>query len=231
MFLSFDEVLSDSPYIERIWCARSERAGSIISISELYWEMVVTKYQGGTTMTIRGPETKGTPMDVPAEGEWLGITFKLGTFMPHMLPSSVMDLKDVTLPTGVNNTFWLGGSTWQFPTIANVDIFVGRLMQKGVLICDPVIDAVIQGNPQVLSPRAVQYRYLQSTGLTQRAIRQIKRARHAAACLKQNMSILDTVYACGYSDQPHLTRAMKRYIGVSPTQIKTTPIIGLRSFE
>src|SRR5436190_18297386 len=98
MSLSFAERPSDSPFVERMWGSHSEHAGSFSSIAAAYWEMVVTKYNGRTTMTIRGPETKATPMDCSVGAEWFGIDFRLGTFMPHLPPAEVMDLNDVTLP-------------------------------------------------------------------------------------------------------------------------------------
>jgi hypothetical protein len=35
--------------------------------------MAVTRHRGKTFLTLRGPETKATTADCPAEGEWLGI--------------------------------------------------------------------------------------------------------------------------------------------------------------
>jgi len=37
--------------------------------------------------------------------------------------------------------------------------------------------------------------------------------------LQQGASIPDTVYQAGYFDQPHLTRALKRFVGQTLTQI------------
>ena len=182
-------------------------------------------------MTIRGPETKATPMDFSEGAEWVGIDFKLGTFLPHLPPAVIRDLNDVNLPEASGHSFWLCGSAWQFPTFENADTFVDRLVREGLLVRDAVVDAVTKGQPQALSPRSVQYRFVQSTGLTQRTIRQIERARHAAARLMQGVSILDIVYEAGYSDQPHLTRALKRFIGYTPAQITDTLIISLRQSE
>jgi methylphosphotriester-DNA--protein-cysteine methyltransferase len=84
-----------------------------------------------------------------------------------------------------------------------------------------------QGEAQALSLRTVQYRFLRSTGLSQRTIQQIERARYATSLLKQGVSIFDTVYEAGYSDQPHLTRSLKHFIGLTPTEVPTTPIIAL----
>ena len=55
--------------------------------------------------------------------------------------------------------------------------------------------------------------------MTFSAARQIERARYARMPLKQGMSILDTVYEVGYFDQPHLTRSLKHFIGLTPAQL------------
>jgi len=40
-----------------------------------------------------------------------------------------------------------------------------------------------------------------------------------AELLQQGASILDTVFDAGYSDQPHLTRSLKHWIGHTPGQL------------
>ncbi len=219
MSLNFEKRPSNSPFVERVWHSHSERASSFISTAAIHWEMVVTKYEGKTFLTVRGPETKPTPMGFPAEREWFGITFKLGTFMPHLPPGNLRDGRDANLPEATRKSFWLHGSVWQFPDFENADTFVDRLVREGLLVHDPVVEAVLQGHSQDLSLRSVQYRFLGATGLSHRMVQQIERARHAAALLEQGKSILDTVYEAGYFDQPHLTRALKRYLGQTPAQI------------
>jgi hypothetical protein len=72
---------SDSAFVETIWRARSERAGSFVSIAASHWEMVVTRYRDESTFTVRGPETKATPLHYRRKGvEWLGIRFKVKGF-------------------------------------------------------------------------------------------------------------------------------------------------------
>src|SRR3982074_2485510 len=97
MFLSFEDRLSDSPFVERIWRSRSERAGTFLSVAASHFEMAVTRHRGKTFLTLRGPETAATLAECPADGEWLGIRFKLGTFIPALLPGNLLDRRDVTL--------------------------------------------------------------------------------------------------------------------------------------
>ena len=220
MTFLFEDRPSDSSLVKTIWRAQSEDAGSFISIAATHWEMVVTRYRGKTTFTVRGPETQATPLHYQRTGvEWLGIRFKLGTFLPRLPPGQLLDRRDVDLPEATSRSFWLQGSAWEFPTFENADTFVERLVREGLLVRDPVVEAVLQGQLQELSVRAVQYRFLQATGLTHRTIQQIERARHAMTLLRQGASIPDTVYQAGYFDQPHLTRALKRFVGQTPAQI------------
>jgi hypothetical protein len=230
MFPHFKERPSDSPFVERIWSTQSEQAGSFTSISTVFWSMVIAKCRGRITLSLHGPETGATCKDFPPEAEWFGIAFKLGTFVPHIPPGALIDGIAV-LPGISERSFSLGHSAWQFPNFENADTFVDRLVRAGILVHEPITNAVHQGQSQSLSLRTVQYRFLRSTGLSQRTVRQIERARYAAALLKQGVSIFDTVYEAGYSDQPHLTRSLKHFIGHTPAEIPTIPIIALYDAE
>ena len=117
------------------------------------------------------------------------------------------------------SSFWLDGSAWEFPRFDNADVFVDRLVRAGLLVRDPVVEAAIDGEIREVSVRTVQRRVLRSTGLTLTAIRQIDRAKRAAALLSQGVPIAETIGLTGYADQPHLTRALSRFIGQTPRQI------------
>jgi AraC-like DNA-binding protein len=229
MILRFDERASDSPYIERIWRSHSERAGSFSSIAASHWEMVVTRRHGETFLTVRGPETRATPMDCPADGEWLGIRFKLGAVLPHLPASGLVD-GALNLPEATSKSFWLHGAAWEFPTYENADTFVDLVVREGLLMREPVVEAAIKGELSDLSLRTAQRHFLRTTGLTHSAIRQIERARSATILLRQGASILDAVHAAGYFDQPHLTRALRYYIGQTPAQIMDERRSGQLSF-
>src|SRR5262245_66552465 len=94
----FTESLSDSPFVERVWRSHSTHGGSFLSVAQSHFEMAVTRHRGRTFITLRGPETIATPAECPAEGEWLGIRFALGTFMPGLTPSELRDRRAATLP-------------------------------------------------------------------------------------------------------------------------------------
>lgn len=219
MFLIFDDRPSDSPFVERVWRSHSEQAGTFHSMAACNWEMVVTRHKGRASLTVRGPETKATTCDCPAEGEWLAIRFKLGTFMPLLRPGELRDRNDVTLPHATGRSFWLNGSAWEYPNFENAESFVQRLVRDGLIAVDPCVHDALRGHLPALTTRTAQRRFLQATGITHSAIHQIERARQATNLLTQGVSILEATYAAGYYDQAHLTRSLKRLIGQTPAQI------------
>ena len=215
-----------SSFVEIIWHTQSDRAGTFTSIAASNWEMVIATCNGKTMITARGPETKASVADFPANAEFFGITFKLGTFMPHLPLKTLLDRQDATLPEASSNSFWLRGSAWELPTFENADVFVDRLVRQGILVRDPVVEAAIRGRPPDMSIRSLQHRFLQATGLTHKTIQQISRAHSAVSLLEQGTPILDTAFELGYFDQAHLTNSLKRFIGRTPTQITRKSTVG-----
>jgi AraC-like DNA-binding protein len=219
-FLVIDDRPSDSPFVERIWRAHSERAGTMVSVASPHCEMVVTRHEGKTRLTLRGPETRPTAADCPAEAEWFGIRLSLGSFMPHHPARALMDRNDVDLPSASRHSFWLEGSQWEYPDFENAEAFVVRLVRSGVLARDPAIQAALEGEVQALSRRSTQRHFLQATGMTHNMFRKIERARYAAMLLRQGVPIADTVHEAGYYDQAHLTRSLRTLIGVTPAALR-----------
>lgn len=206
MDLVCEERFSDAPFVERVWRSQGERAGPFISIAEI-------------ECGIAGPSTRATPAFCPADADFFGIQFKPGVFMPDMPPKMVMNRHDINLPGAGRHSFWLNSSVWPYPNYENADTFVNRLMRDGPLVFDPLVNAVLQRQPVELSLRTVQRRFLQATGLTHNTIYQTLRAQYATTLLKQGVSILDVTHQAGYFDQPHLTRALKHFIGLTQAEV------------
>ena len=221
-FLIFEDRPSESRLVERVWRCRSERAGTFMSVAASNIEMVVTRHDGKVFLTVRGPETKATFADCPADGDWVGIRLKLGTFMPSLLPAALLDRRDVTLPAISGQRFWLNGSGWEFPSFENAEVFVRRLARAGIIWHDPAIDTALYRPPhgaQSRSIRSAQRHFVKATGITLNTFRQIERARSAANLLRRGVGIADTVHQAGFFDQSHLTRSLKHLIGHTPARI------------
>jgi len=214
----FETRPADSSFVEMVWRTHSERPGTFTSVAVSNWEIVITTLGGKTAITARGPETKASQADFSADAEFFGITFKLGTFMPHLPLKALLDRQDATLPEASSKSFWLCGSAWELPTFENADVFVGRLIRQGILVRNPVVEATTEGDTPDISIRSLQYRFLQATGLTHKTIQQIERARSAVSLLERGTAISDTAFELGYFDQAHLSNSLKRFMGRTPAQ-------------
>jgi AraC-like DNA-binding protein len=219
MSFILEERPADSLFIKNVWRTRSESAGWFTSIASIHGEIVVMRHLGRTMLTVRGPETRPSRADFPADAEWLGIRFALGAYMPTLPPGMLRDRRDVNLPEAASNSFWLAGSAWQFPDFEGAETFVARLVRDGLLVRDPVVERELSAQNDAVSPRSMQRHFERATGLTRKAVQQIERVRHAKRLLENGVSILDTVSLAGYADQPHLTRSLKRFIGLTPAQV------------
>jgi AraC-like DNA-binding protein len=208
---------SDSPYIEAVMAGRTIGEGTVIRPSESHWHMVFVKLPQGVHPIFVAPLTTSGTVNFYPGAEILWVKFKLGTFMPHLPAKKFLDV-ETYLPTATTCSFWLKGSAWQFPDFNNVETFINRLAHADILTRDPLVEHALTGQLPNAPERTVRHRFLQATGLTHTYIRQMQRAQYADALLQQGLSILDTVHEAGYYDQPHLTRALKRFIGKTPAQ-------------
>jgi hypothetical protein len=220
MFIIFDQDRpSDSPLIERVWSCHSEGGGTFSSVASPHCELVFSRLNGTISVTLRGPETRARPVHCPSNGEWFAIRFKPGTFFRSLPARRLIDGNDVSLPVASSDSFWLQDARWQFPNFENAETFVTRLKKANVIARDATVAAATEGDSQVLSLRSIQRRFLAVCGITHTSLRQIERARHAAILLTHGASIAEAQHEAGFYDQAHLTRSMRRYVGVTPATI------------
>jgi AraC-like DNA-binding protein len=217
MLIHFDaDRPSDSPFIERVWTCHSESGGPFLAVASTHWEFVVSRVAGETLFTLHGPETQPREVHCPADGEWFAIRFKAGTFMPGLPVSRLIDGNDVHLPPAFRNRFRLDGSAFEIPDFDNAEVFVDKLVRRGLLVRDAGVAAALAGEEDALHARTAQRHFLHATGMSHRALRQIDRARHATMLLRDGMAPGEVAAEAGYFDQAHLTRALRKLIGLTP---------------
>ncbi|MEU2337226.1 helix-turn-helix domain-containing protein [Streptomyces sp. NPDC013172] len=220
MGLEIESRPSELPYIERVWRSRSDEVGRMTSIATSHWELVFWEHHGRVHAAVLGPEPEACLAPVPENATFFGISFALGTSMPHV-PVSRLVGSSAEIPDVTRRSVWLKGSAWHPPDYDNAEAFVRRMVREGVVDCDPIVPAVLDGAAPGVSERTLQRRFVAATGLTRGAVRQIHRAREAALLIQDGTSAQDVVHRLGYFDQPHLARSLARYIGRTATQLNS----------
>lgn len=217
----FEGRVSDSAFIHMVWRGHVEADYQPVCPADPHWNLLFSRrgehirvsVEGATNQTIAKQNFEGT--------EFLVIKFKLGMYMP-VVPVHTLINADAVLPDASSRSFRLNGTAWPLPSFDTAEVFVDRLVREAMLAFEPVVKTVRQQGEPAVSHRTVRRRFLRATGLTPKVIQQIERAQQASALLQTGVPILDTVYQLGYSDQAHLTRSLKRFIGQTPAQLLRT---------
>jgi AraC-like DNA-binding protein len=174
--------------------------------------------------TLRGPQTEPSEVPLPADGEWFAIRFKTGTYMPHLPVGRLLNNLGVTLPQTSARNFLLEGRRWELPSFENAEWFVRKLVSKDLVKLDSDITAALNDEPRACSTRTAQRRFRRVVGMPYNVMRQIDRARFAVNLLREGVSIADVVWQCGYYDHAHLTRSLRRWIGIPPSKVTRSEI-------
>lgn len=220
MGLDVEHRPSGSPYVARVWRATGEQTvEDMTAVAFARWDLVFWDVDGTMHVSVIGPETRASTAPVPDATVSFGINFELGTVLPHLPASRLVDGM-IQLPDATGRRFHLAGSTWDLPSYDNAEAFVAALVREGLLVADPLVADLHRGASTDLSPRTVQRRFVAATGLTRSTARQIDRARNAAVLIQEGSAIDDVIDGLGYYDHAHLGRSLKHYIGRTPTQLR-----------
>lgn len=214
----FEGRTSDSPYIDSVWRGWTGENYAPVCPADEHWNVLFLRSGTTSTADVEGPLTKATAKFRAEPAEFLVIRFTLGVYMPYIPVGALLDHSAPPADTG-GPSVWLGGAARQVPTFENAETYVDWLIRDGTLAHDPLVGEALREPIPEYSARTLRRRFQYATGLTQGAVRQIERARQAVALLGQGVPILDAAYEAGYADQPHMTRALRRYFGQTPAQI------------
>ncbi|MEV4010884.1 helix-turn-helix domain-containing protein [Nonomuraea angiospora] len=219
MTLRFETRASDSPWVDTVWSCTSERVAEMTSVAAVCWGLVFWKRDGRAYAGISGPETRAGTAPVPEGATFVGIEFALGTSL-RAVPTRALVDGGVELPEVTRGTFLLDGVRWESPGPDDAEALVDRLVRSGAVVRDPIVTEVRRGHRPAISGRTVERRFREATGLTQGAVRQIERARRASVLLAGGVLATDVVSRLGYFDEPHLARALRRYVGRTARQLR-----------
>jgi len=218
--MQYTQRQSDVRGIKQFWQSHSDAAGPIMSIASGHWILAFCMHDGRRYVVLHGPESKPVAAVYPANGTWVGIQFAIGTVLPRFAQSAHLVDGEIELPNSAFG-FWLGDSAWEYPTFDNIDVFAERMMRAQLVHQDMLIADSLARDEVTVPARGLQRRFLEVTGMSRKALRQIERARTAAQLLRSGVAINDTVTRLGYYDQSHLTTHLHQLIGFTPAKLQS----------
>lgn len=205
-------------YVHHISLTTFGEAGKKILQPDGCWDLTVLRRCSGAPMVRMYQATKAVVIEHAPGDEILGISFKPGVFIPF-LPRDARHDKGIGLPLFGAHDFMIGGNRFEIPTPENVLVLVQRLIQTGILQTHSNVVAALDGQLPEVSDRTMQRAFVQSTGVTQKYLTQIKRAQQAVDLLQAGTPAVQVAGDLGYSDQAHLTKSLKYIMGQTPHQV------------
>ena len=220
MTFSYEEKASACPYVDVVWRTEDQTDGVYVAAADASWDMVfIRDMEGGSKVLLSGPCSNITFVPYVAGNRNFGIRFKPGTIFTR-LPVTGMVNVTKALPMPTEDTFVLQGISRKLPTYENIDEFLARLTEEGLLSIDSVVNDRLEGRVVNMSVRSIQRHFAMTIGFSPRRVQQIASARKAVGLLLQGMPLADVSYQLGYADLPHMIRMLKRFTGYTPLENK-----------
>ena len=208
---------SDSEYIHWIWPGIATRSGSQVTAADGNLDFTIIRRDGRSTIQLSGPTSMASMVAYEAGDEVFNIRFKPGVYLAGKRAKEMLD-EHLRFTTQNSQTFWFGPTPFSVPTFESAEDFVSELLRLGLLMYDPLVTAVLSGRQVSCANRTIQHHFLHTIGLSHKFLSQVRRAEDAVVLLQQGCSIMDVVCDMGYSDQAHMTHALKRFTGFTPAQ-------------
>lgn len=209
---------ADCAFIREVRHVCYEEDAADVSVPDGGWDLVFMKRSGVSQVLHTGLITKPVDLGYAPGDEYLAVTFRPGVFMPKVDASSMVD-RGVILGPPAAGRFWLGAETLEVPSFENAEGMVKRLISRGVLALDDVVDDVTHERRLAITPRTLQRHFARAVGVTAKQLSSIYRAQDAAKMLAQGVSAVHVATRLGYADQSHMTRSLKHLLGRTPAQI------------
>ena len=209
---------SASPAIRLVWRAYVEEPAAYVDEASEHWGLSFVECSDGSRRAeLAGPRLTARPIESYRGETYWGVELAAHVVVPGvdkgLLEGDVLDL-EVTRGGVV-----IGNREHPWPGWADLEAFVGALLEAGTLVSDEDIRRALSGDDIGLSRRSWQRRFRAVTGLSRKQIQQLERAREAYVLLQRGLRPAEVAIAAGYADQAHLTRSLKLIRNETPAQI------------
>ena len=218
MSFTYEDKVIDSLFVDKIWHTYATSDGIYTASLDGNWDIIITKMKSGVTVYVNGVGKGAAQVPYTAGTEYLGIAFKPGVFLQDLKGKDIVDSQHVL--TKDNNAYvQIGEHFFEIPTFDTAEDFVSKLIERGVLLVNKVVSSFSEGETKGASERSLRRHIAQTTGLSPYFFHQIQRAQQAVQLLQGGMPIAQAATEAGYTDQAHMTKAVKQLIGQTPAQI------------
>jgi hypothetical protein len=218
MSYTYEDKRLDSLYVDKIWHTYTTSDGVFTASLDGNWDIIIFKNADSVHVTVNGIGKHAVDVPYVAGIDSVGIALKPGVFLQDFKGKDIVDNQH-TLSKGNISYVEIGGHLFKIPDFESAEIFVNELIEKGILLINSVVSSFDAGDTRGFSDRSLRRHTMSTTGLSPYFFHQIQRAQRATQLLQQGISIVQTAAEAGFTDQAHMTKAVKALMGMTPTEI------------
>lgn len=218
MSYTYEDKRPDSLYIDKIWHTYTTSDGVFTAGLDGNWDIIIFKAGNDIRVTINGIGKHAMQVPYKAGIDSVGIALKPGVFLRDLKGKDIVDSQH-TLSKGNVPYVKIGDHLFKIPDFDTAEVFVQELIEKDLLLINTIVLSLDNKTLPGASDRSLRRHTMSTTGLSPYFFHQIQRAQHATQLLQQGMSIAQAAVEAGYTDQAHMTKAVKALMGLTPAQI------------
>jgi len=218
MSYTYEDKHPDSLYIDKIWHTHTTSDGVFTASLDGNWDIIISRHAQNVHVTVNGIGKRAVEVPYTAGIDSVGIALKPGVFLQDFRGKDIVDSQH-TLSKGSTAYVEISEQLFKIPDFGSAEKFVDELIEKGILLFNPVVSSLNEGVTAGVSDRSLRRHTMGTTGLSPYFFHQIQRAQQATQLLQQGMPIAQAAAEAGYTDQAHMTKAVKALIGLTPAQI------------
>lgn len=218
--LSWEERPSELESIASVWTGTASLVTSRTVLADPCISIILVKSKTSAEVILRGPETKPRSEILLPGYTWTGIRLQPGVQLKNF-PTQQFTDSFRTLPADSSGQFQFEGTLLQFPDFNNVEQLIEQMYGLGH-ISGKVLDSQELAG-QGMSSKSYSRFVKRNTGLSPYKLHQLQRMSEALRLLRQGMPAATVATELGFTDQAHLTRAAKQFLGHTPKELLQWP--------
>jgi hypothetical protein len=218
MSYTYEEKRIDSLYVDKIWHTVTTSDGVFTAGLDGNWDIIISRSAKNIHVSVNGVGKHAVEVPYVAGMDTVGIALKPGVFLQDLKGKDIVDSQH-TLSKGNTPYVQIGEHLLKIPDFTSAELFIDELIKKGILLLNATVSSLSEGTTEGISDRSLRRHTLSTTGLSPYFFHQIQRAQQATQLLQKGMPIAQVAVEAGYTDQAHMTKAVKALMGLTPAQI------------
>lgn len=190
---------------------QEDKNGSYPLYATVQWGIILSELNGKRAATLIGPRLNPTLTHFKANEHFIGIVFHGGTSLNGASKGELLN-KIEPIHMAKYDEFIIQGKKFHIPPYNDLDLLIQDLVNSSIISTAPIA---------AVSHRDQQRKIKKYTGLSPKQIEQAARVEHAVDLLSRHTKLSVVALQSGFSDQAHMTRDFRKFVGLTPNEIAT----------